>query len=113
MNRELMTSYRFVVLSNAVDGRENEFAQWYDTNHLPEITAITGITSGQRFRVAAAPAAARMNANNPYAYLAIYEIETDDIAAVVAALSDPSTRVRSDSVDLSRTVAWMYQELDE
>jgi hypothetical protein len=106
-----MPSYRFIVLSNPVAGREDDFNDWYDQHHLREILAIPGIRSARRFYQS--EPCGRLGADHPYRYLAVYEIETDDIAAVIAGLSDPSGRVRSDAVDLGRTAAWMFEEMGE
>ena len=106
-----MPRYRFIVLGNAVAGREDEFNEWYDKQHLPDILAIPGFAQAQRFRLA--EPSAQVGPAGPYRYLAIYEIETDDVGAVIAGLKDPSGRVGSDTVDRGRTVTWMYEELGE
>jgi hypothetical protein len=102
-----LSRYRFVVLSNPVPGREDEFNEWYDQHHLREILAIPGIKSGQRFH----RSDAQVSPSHPYEYLAVYEIETDDIAAVIAGLSDSSGRVRSDAIDMGSTAVWIFDEM--
>jgi hypothetical protein len=106
-----MSRYRFVVLSNPVAGREDEFNEWYDKHHLPEILAIPGMSSAQRFRLS--EPSAQVGADHPYRYLALYEIDTADIAEVIGGLSDPSGRVRSDAVDLGHTAAWIFEEIGD
>lgn len=46
-----MTTYRLVVLSSAIAGREREFETWYDDIHVPDIAAIEGVLSARRMRV--------------------------------------------------------------
>jgi hypothetical protein len=104
-----LSRYRFIVLSNPVAGREDEFNEWYDTHHLREILAIPGVQSGQRFH----RSDAQVSPSHPYEYLAVYEIETDDIARVIASLSDPSGRVRSDAVDMGTTAVWFFDEMGQ
>ncbi len=70
-----------MVLTNAVAGREVEFNSWYDDRHLADILRLPGLVSAQRFELSDVQSAA-----TPYRYLALYEIETDDLAATVAAL---------------------------
>jgi hypothetical protein len=82
-----MKSYTFVVLTNAEDGRENEFNDWYTNRHLSDVIGIPGVVSARRFRIAAVQ---RPVAVSPYKYLALYEIETDDLAQVVEALAKRS-----------------------
>lgn len=73
-----MAKYLFVVLTNAADGRDAEFNDWYDNQHIGDVLKVPGFVSAQRFNIATQPA--------PYAYLTLYEIETDDLAATQAAL---------------------------
>jgi hypothetical protein len=72
--------YKFIVLTNAVDGRGSEYNDWYSSTHLADVTAIAGIVSAQRYELAHA----QRNPDQPFRYLAIYEIETDDLEFVVA-----------------------------
>jgi hypothetical protein len=97
-----------VVLSNPAAGREDEFNEWYSGQHISDLLEIDGIDSAQRFRLPGEPGAA-----DPYRYLAIYEIETDDIESVRAALADPSSRVPSDSIDLTSTALWIFEEIGD
>ncbi|OBI16514.1 hypothetical protein A5712_25970 [Mycobacterium sp. E2327] len=53
--------------------REQEYNTWYDEVHLPELMALDGIVSARRFRP--------VDGNGPY--VAIYEIEGDDLQAVL------------------------------
>jgi hypothetical protein len=93
-----------VVLTNSAEGRDAEFNAWYDGVHLKEILAIDGIVAGQRFEVA--PEAAE----GPYRYCTVYEIETDDLAPVLARVADPSGRAQSDSVDRDKTAVYFFGE---
>ncbi|RUP00930.1 MAG: hypothetical protein EKK34_31755 [Mycobacterium sp.] len=53
--------------------REQEFNTWYDEVHLPELVALDGIVSARRLRP--------VNGEGPY--VALYEIEGDDLQAVL------------------------------
>lgn len=59
--------------------REDEYNKWYSEEHLPDILKVPGIVAARRYRVRdtgdvkADPATPE--------YLAIYEIEADDLAA--------------------------------
>lgn len=76
-----MPRYKMVVLSHPVEGREAEYNDWYQHVHLGEIVAFRGFASAQRFR-----RVRNLGARDTYPYLAIYEIETDDLDAVLAEL---------------------------
>lgn len=57
-----------IALVNAVKGKDAEFNEWYSNTHIPEVVALPGFVSAQRYEVAGeAPA--------PYRYATVYEIE--------------------------------------
>lgn len=88
--------------------REDEFNDWYNTSHLPEICAVPGFTGARRYKVHGVPDGA-----SP-AYLAIYEIEADDITAPVRewrARSAAGQTTRSDALRLDPPPAVTLYEL--
>lgn len=107
-----MAHYVYVVLSDPVPGREDDYNEWYSKQHLDDIMREAGFTACQRFRQAemAVPQAA------PNGYLALYEIETDDIDAVDAAMraAVASGAVPlTDALDVGRISAWYVEALTE
>jgi hypothetical protein len=95
-----MAKYSFVVLTNSVSGREAEFNEWYDNVHMKDVLALPGFISAKRYVTAGAGDLPTTG----HSYLAIYEIETDDLAAVNAALAKASgTPALSMSETLDRT----------
>jgi hypothetical protein len=106
-----MAKHVLVVLSNATDGADEEFNRWYNGVHIPDVLKVKGFAAAQRFRIADAqmgPAA------TPYGYLALYEVETDDLAATASALSSGAGEmVISPTLDMGKTVAWMYTPVAE
>jgi len=54
------------------------FHEWYEGTHLKEMTSIEGVVSARRFAVL----------GDDRTYIAIYELDTDDIAAVQARIRD-------------------------
>lgn len=68
------------VYSNCTDSsRENEFNQWYDTVHLPDILETPGVVRASRYEI-------RRPAEGHGKFLALYEIETEDIRHTMAAM---------------------------
>lgn len=65
-----------LVLSNAKDGREAEFSEWYDVHMRETIDKLDGFAAAQRFELADLEGAPEV----PYRYLALYAIEDDRIA---------------------------------
>ena len=41
-----MSNHLFVVLSNPIEGREDEYAQWYQNVHLHDVVALDGFEQG-------------------------------------------------------------------
>lgn len=72
-------AYKLVVLTNAVEGKDAEFNDWYSRIHLPDVLGVPGIVRAERFELAGVQ---RTPQPLPYRYLAIYEIETDDLQLV-------------------------------
>lgn len=68
--------YCFVVFSNPMPGREEEYNTWYNEVHLPHVLAVPGFVSARRLKVADMPGV--VNTPLPGQYLALYEMETDD-----------------------------------
>lgn len=60
-----------VVLTNALEGRDDEFNRWYDERHVGDVLGQGPFSSVQRFRVADVDT----GAPPPYRYLALYEVE--------------------------------------
>lgn len=68
-----MASCMLVVLSDAKDGREDAFNDWYNGRHLDDIVAMPGFSSAKRYRLRTLNMGAF-----PNKYLAIYEIDAED-----------------------------------
>lgn len=92
-------TYKFMVLTNAVDGRDDEFNDWYSNRHIPDVLAIPGIVSASRYELAGTQ---RMTPPWPYRYLAIYDIETDDLDWVAAEIG---RRAGTDAMVISDAMA--------
>jgi hypothetical protein len=58
--------------------REDEYHKWYNDIHLPQILSVDGIVSARRF--------APSNGNGPF--IAIYELDCDDLDAAVQRLGE-------------------------
>jgi hypothetical protein len=77
-----MGRYKLIVFTDPVPGREDEYNQWYNERHLQDVTAVPGMGSAQRFRLKTLTAGAFANR-----YLAIYDFDSDDPAAVMEEVS--------------------------
>ncbi|HET6951238.1 MAG TPA: hypothetical protein VFI47_12730 [Acidimicrobiales bacterium] len=74
-----------VVQSQPSDpSREDEYNEWYGGTHLAEVCAVPGFVGARRYKVHGGPAGG--SGGPSHAYVAIYEIEADDLAAPMAEL---------------------------
>jgi hypothetical protein len=106
-----MDQYKFVVMTNPVGGREEEYNRWYDERHLHDVISIPGIVSAQRFALDRAVG----DGPEPYRYLAIYDIESDDLDATFAtffAVSGTERMPISDAL-APNPAAYVYRVLGE
>jgi hypothetical protein len=71
--------------------REQEYNDWYDNVHLPELVALDGIVAARRLRP--------VNGEGPY--VALYEIEGDDLQAVLDNMGANASKLHmSDALSL-------------
>jgi hypothetical protein len=74
-----MALYRFLVISNPVPGREAEYNEWYDRQHMRDVLRVPGFVAAQRFEAAG-------DTSLPGRYVAIYELQCDDPNRTLAEL---------------------------
>ena len=80
-----MARYSWVCLSGPRAGSEAEFIRWYEDEHIPQILAIQGFVEAKRFKID--PALTQGVAAQPWRFMVIYELETDDIGATLASVT--------------------------
>ena len=69
-----MTRYLFFAFSDCKDpDREDEYNEWYNTKHVPDMLEIPGMIKASRWVSADGKSGPQRK------YLAMYELETDDI----------------------------------
>lgn len=85
MKADLMKKYIWIVMTNPVEGQEQEYHDWYDRIHLADILKCPGVVSAQRFAVTTRQ---RMPPPYPYQYMARFEIKTDDLDAFIRLINE-------------------------
>jgi len=70
--------------------READYHKWYNDTHLAEITSVDGIVSARRF--------APTDGNGPF--IAIYELDCDDLDATTQRLAELGARWQLSSLEL-------------
>lgn len=107
----MATNY-FVVLTNPVEGREDEYNEWYTNRHLFDLLQIPGIIAAQRFKLSQVQ---RGPGPHKYKYLAIYEMDGADTQVVADEISKRSGTAllpRSDAL-AEGTLSFFYEPLTE
>lgn len=102
-----MAKYVMVAQSRPKEGREEAYDAWQDGTHLPEVCAVPGVKSGRRYDVT------DVGFGGPVLpCLAIYEIETDDPAALMAEMARrraSGEMNRTDTIDSAATILRFYR----
>lgn len=78
-----------LVLSNAVEGLEEEFNDWYSNTHLADGVKVPGFVGAQRYKLS--DIQRRGAPPSKWKYLTVWEIEADD---PTEALAETARRVR-------------------
>ena len=85
-----MTKWLLAVESNCTDAaRETEFNEWYDKTHLPDVFETPSFIKATRYENTE-PSEGKAK------FLALYEIETDDIDGFMKTHNDNMARKRAE-----------------
>ncbi len=106
--------HAFVVLTEPVAGREDEFNDWYTNTHLADVTAVPGFKSAHRYTLSPAQLEGYGD-DATHKYLAIYFIEgdaADAFGALAAGIEDGSVPL-SEAMDGTKTVCWNYTATED
>ena len=104
-------TYYLLVFNQPVAGQEQEYNRWYDHQHAPDVVSVPGFVRAQRYVFATTqlrPAPAKPK------YVVIYQIKTNDLAAVYAEvrrrLSTGETKI-SPALDMNSGQNYTYRVL--
>ena len=89
-----MARHHLLAFTNPAPGREEEFNRWYDEQHLTDMLAVPGFISGQRFALRDATGQGKPG----WTYLALYELETDDLDGL---MEEVRSRLGTDAIPVS------------
>lgn len=100
-----MATYTLVVYSNATEGQDEAYNDWYNNQHLGDLLRIPGITAARRLK--------RVEGQSgPHTYLSLYEVETNDPSEVMTEMvkrANTSLMPMSPALDISSAVFTMYR----
>ena len=99
-------SLRLIVLTNPVEGREDEYNDWYSGRHLDDVLAVRGFRAAQRFVFRPG----KLCGDAEFRYLAIYEVDATTVAeaeaALLAAAADKESMPISSAMARERATWW-------
>lgn len=101
-----MAKHILVVLSNPVEGKEDEYNDWYTNQHLGDVCAAPGFVAARRFKV--------VDGESDHKYLAIYEMESDDPKADFAGLAELGAAGKmplSDAIDVENVKTLIFEQI--
>jgi hypothetical protein len=100
-----MARYKMVALTNPVQGREQEFNDWYDKVHVPDLLKMLGVINAERYRIVG---------THPWKYMAVYEFESEDpetFFAQIRSKANTSAMMMSESLELTSVVGMAVQRI--
>lgn len=106
-----MATAWLVVLTDPVEGREEEYNEWYSGRHLDDVLAAAGFTAAQRFRFVPSTLSRRP----PAQYLAIYEVDAAQREQAERLLLEAAG---SDAMPISdamapRPITWWFESITD
>jgi hypothetical protein len=101
-------AFRMLAMSDAVEGREADYNNWYDNVHLKEVTSVPGFTSAERFKLHQTIGGEFKNR-----YIALYGMEADAMETAGAALQGlaGSNLQLSDASRNEDTMLFIYETI--
>jgi len=105
-----VAKYVFVVFTEPVEGQDAEYNEWYSDVHIPDVLKLDGITAARRFKLASTEPP--QEGHRPY--LALYEIETEDVSAIPGAIKlavEEGRMPLSPALDRSKNHTAYYEAL--
>jgi hypothetical protein len=75
---------KFLVFSNPIEGRDDEYNEWYDNVHLGDVCRVPGVLGAKRYDLVPTDPAGAAPA---HAYLAVYDLSANaSVSDVLAEL---------------------------
>jgi hypothetical protein len=95
----------FMALANAVAGREEDYSDWYNRRHIPDILSVSVYRSARRFRILAAS-----GAGSPWMFLTFYRFvgPAGEMPGILHEAITQGDWEFSDAFDTSNAASWMY-----
>lgn len=102
-------TYDQIVFGDAVQGTDEEFNNWYDKVHEPDMLKVPGFVRAQRGIISEFQMAPTDEGPTQSRYLAIFEIQTSDLAAVLRGNKGGAEPIPA--FDRKRTFGYTYRAI--
>ncbi|SKC11581.1 DUF4286 family protein [Sphingopyxis flava] len=106
-----MKKATLVVLTKPVEGREDEYNEWYTGRHLDDVLQVPGFVAAQRFRMVGEPLEGAT-----WPYCALYQIEHEDLGEAISGLvarRDTEVLPISSALDQENMSVILYEPITE
>jgi len=101
-----MATHVLLAFTDPVEGQEDAYDAWYNETHIPEILSVPGIVSARRFRTKIVNVGGALT----WKYMAIYEVETDNLSETLKTLGETTGEVIS-ALDQSKSGTIVAKEI--
>lgn len=107
-----------LVMTKPVDSQSEEaYNDWYDNVHLADVLKLAGYTAARRYKPVPSPESVDSTGGIDWTYLALYEVEADDLQAAHAQLlaaAEQGELPLSEALQMEPApVVQMYQQITE
>jgi hypothetical protein len=98
----------FMALTNVKSGREEDFHDWYDTEHVPDVVAVSCYRSGRRFQLFGA-----VGATAPWEFLSLYRFvgPAAEMHEILEEHGDAGNATLTDAL-VDDDGAWVYRMIE-
>ncbi|MCB2077943.1 MAG: hypothetical protein KDE55_09635 [Novosphingobium sp.] len=106
-----MPKCKLVAMTTPLPGREDDYHDWYNNTHLPELVNLFSMQGAQRYQLVA-----KLMGDDTNQFLAIYDIECDDPMALLGQMGEAAQSGKmtpSDASDPGTTYTALFTEMGE
>ena len=103
-----MAKYIMFVMTNCEPGKDEEFNEWYDKIHLPDVLKVPGVVAAQRYKLTDEQ---RRETRPDFGYLAAYEVESNNLPATFKVMNEELPKAYKSPTLLSPTWAYFFKPI--
>lgn len=104
-----MATALLVVLTHPVEGKEEEYHEWYSNDHLDDVLKAAGFDAAQRFEFKPT----KLSRDAPRPFLAIYEVDADrreEAEALLLKTANTEAMPISDALG-PKSITWWFESI--